>query len=354
MINKGFKIIIKQEYVQHTQDKMKAFQGLFIFLILIPWNYKGQEKIAVINLSEKEQKIIAKAYDNKTFELKSITKIDSAKKKKEFSDFLGNFALSKKEIFLYDEENRLLNLKRYIYNSEIKNFLKLSAHEKYTYGEKVMKISKSVWKKNDIYKVSRIENYDNDNRVVNIEEKSYKVGEKDTILSRENYKYTLDKVHNSITQCKEEYLSSSSPSTFKTCVTDYYKDEQIYKSTVGGTTYYKYDDKKRLIEKNEFTESGKQVFQYLYLYDDNKKSMEFHTYRFEDSKFLVRKEQTFYNEKGLIKEILYFGMSENDKMLPEKAVLFFYNVNDNKNMIVEIASKNFKSKIPEPPMSSSL
>lgn len=325
-MNLPFKTTVVSNSLFYDCEKIRILQVLFVFLLLISCNYNGQEKIT--KLSTVEKKIILNNVDRKLFEVQSIQKRDSLHNKTVVSYYDGYFSFYKKELFFYSSNKKLELRKKYEIESQNRNKLKLLSENKFTYSEMSKKVSTKVWEDNESYIAGIVSTQsDNNGKPLLIEYVKYFDEGKDSILVKEKYQYTFDETQNSNTICKEEYNSSTTPSTFKTCVTNYYKDGKIYKSTIGGATYYIYDSKNRLIEKNEVDKSGNNQFQYLYLYDDVKKSMEYQVYRFDESKFLVRKEQIFYNDRGLIKKILYFDINENDKMLPEHGTLYFYNCN---------------------------
>ena len=105
-----------------------------------------------------------------------------------------------------------------------------------------------------------------------------------------------------------------------------------------------------MIKEVTCNKSGKPYFEDLYIYDDKKKTMEHQRYRFNNSKFLVGKDQKFYDADGLTQKIIYFNMSEDDTLQPEKAHLIFYDKNNKEKLSVDLKSKTFVAKDVPPPM----
>ena len=76
--------------------------------------------------------------------------------------------------------------------------------------------------------------------------------------------------------------------------------------------------------------------------------MEFQRYRFDDSRFLALKEQTYYNKQGNIEKHIIFKLNENNKF--EQQFIYYSIYNNNKKVIeIELKSKSFNEKEPSLP-----
>ncbi|SIO12248.1 hypothetical protein SAMN05444409_2121 [Epilithonimonas zeae] len=225
----------------------------------------------------------------------------------------------------------------------ILKFLSLRSESKYSYSDGYEKIVSTFLKNGKESGNELVEkNFDVQGRI--FQKISMSHNKNGDLKIIETYKYNKDDVM----VCVEEYSDTRTPKSFESCTTYLIENGKITNKILG--IEYVYDNKNRLIQEVAFTDDGKPNFENLYIYDDKKNTMEHQRYRFSDSRFLVAKEQTFYNTDGLPQRIIYFGMSEDDRMLPERLFLIFYNENKKEKIQVELKSKIFVQKQPSPPM----
>ena len=326
---------------------MKVFNFLLVLIIFHSCGLEGQEKVS--KLSFEDQKVVAKAMKDRSFDLESIRKTDSIQNKKIIFYYDSIFSLYEKEIYVFNKNNQLETVQKFIIDYSNKDLLSLFSEKEYTYSKGHENVNTKVWRNGEEVGSDIVEkSFDEQNKLLQKISKSYKKDSKDTIIVKESFKYVVDKLQNTETICIEEFSETRKPKSFEVCDTYLYRNGKISQNKIGND--YVYDDKNRLIKEVKFNKNGKPYFEDLYIYDDKKKMMEHQRYRFNNSKFLVAKDQTFYYENGLIQKKLYFGMSEDDKMLPEKSVFQFYDKNNKERIQVELKSKMFVEKNVPPPM----
>ena len=326
--------------------KAKTNFYLFLFLELLVSCSKAQEKTP--QLSTHDKNLINKKIDNKNFKIDYVKKTDSIQNVKTALHFDENLNLYEKQVEKYGDNKKLLLSSIYKPEKENKNILVLHSEKKYTYADGLTKENTIVWKNNKEFGYTFVEKYFNKkNEPLKNTLKAYKKGSKDTLITRENYTYTFNKTSNTETVCSEEYENKRQPTTFKHCTEYLYIDG---KKTVKNGKYPKvYDDKNRIIKEISIDENQKPYFEDLYNYDDAKNTMEHQRYRFDHSRFLAVKELNYYNKKGSIEKIIYFGLNEEDKFLPKEELFIFYDVNNKEYMRVKVNSKTFAEKTPTPP-----
>lgn len=323
---------------------MKLISVLFTLIVIQSCEFKAQEKITKLPIED--QKLITKALINdKNFELQYIKKIDSSQNQNVISYYNSNFFLSSKKIYSYNENNKL-ELIRYFdsyFDDDTKNkFLSLRSESKCYYSDGYEKVVSTFLKNGKESGNELVEkNFDVQGRI--FQKKSTSHNKNSDLRIIKTFKYNIDDVM----VCVEEYSGARTTKSFESCTNYLIENGKITNKILG--IEYVYDKKKRLIKEVAFTEDGKPNSENLYIYDDKENTMEHQRYRFSNSKFLVAKDQTFYNADGLPKRIIYFGMSEDDRMLPERLFLIFYNENKKEKIQVELKSKTFVQKQPSPP-----
>ena len=328
------------------KNKLKKLYLTTLCLLLLSCKSKSQEKIT--KLSQKEINMITKLFDKDSFTIESITKIDSSKNITTFSYYDKAFSLNRRKIKTFDKNRNIENSKEYNTDFGNKEFLPLFSEQKYAYSERSTKTELRVWRNGKEVGLETNETlYDEHNRIIESKTESESKNYHNTIII-ETYKYNIDSIKNMATICKTEYSDSREPKSFENCETYHFKDGKITQNKV--RDIYQYDNKNRLIREMIFDRNKNPRFEDLFIYDDEKLFMEYERYRFEKTKFLVAKKQTFYNKIGLIEKIIDFGWSQDDQLLPETVYYFIYN-NDNKKILeIELKSKTFEGKLPPPPI----
>lgn len=324
---------------------MKILNFVIILFTLYSCESKSQEKIT--KLAIEDRKLLDEVLNDQNFELQTIKKTDSSQNIKIILYYDIAFSLERKVINKFNRNNQLENIQEYHSNTDDKEFLKLFSEKKYSYSKNSEKISTKVWREgketgNEVIEKS----FDEKTKLLQLKSKTTSLDSKKTITVNETYKYTFNKSQNTATVCVEEYNELNKPKSFETCNTYLFINGKISDSNVGNK--YEYDQKNRLIRDVKFDQNNNPYFEDLYMYDDKKKMMEHQRYRFNHSKFLAVKDQTFYNDKGLIHKRINFKMNEDDNLVPEKQFIKFYNKNNKEILEIELKSKTFvdKSTIP--------
>lgn len=326
---------------------MKTINLLIILLSLLSCESKSQEKIAITKLSQEDKNTVVKLLKDSNFEIESIKKIDSSQNVKTVSHYNNNYSQYEKKIYTYDKKNRIEIEKNYVITPLNREFLELMYETKYSYAGKNIIAETIIWRNNMQYGKSENKKiFDEEGKIIEEISESKSDEYEKIITQKKTYKYNIDKAKNKAIVCIEEYQSYATPKTFETCNTYHYESGKITKQEIENT--YQYDNKNRLIKEIKVDSNGNPHFEDLYIYDDKNKSMEFQRYRFDDSRFLALKEQTYYNKQGNIEKHIIFKLNENNKF--EQQFIYYSIYNNNKKVIeIELKSKSFNEKEPSLP-----
>lgn len=326
---------------------MKIITFVITLLSFFSCESKSQEKIT--KLSQKDVNIVTKLTNNDTFKIQNIKKTDSSQNTKIVSYYDNNYSLYKKKIYNYNENNKLETARDYNSASNNKEFLTLFLEKKYSYSERSTKIKSDTWrnaKKDDNSSTDKI-TYDEQGRIIEeISEWKFENSNYSTI-KKNTYRYNVDIANSNATVCIKEYQSHMKPASFEICDTYHYENGKITDKKI--SDYFQYDNKNRLIKKVYANKNKSPRFEDLYIYDDKNMSMEYQRYRFDHSRFLAVKKQTYYNKNGLIKKQINFGFSKDDTFLPKEIFYLFYDKNNKRIMEIELKSKTFIEKEPSLP-----
>ena len=326
---------------------MKTINLLIILLSLLSCESKSQEKIAITKLSQEDKNTVVKLLKDSNFEIESIKKIDSSQNVKTVSHYNNNYSQYEKKIYTYDQKNRIEIEKNYVITPLNREFLELMYETKYSYAGKNIIAETIIWRNNMQYGKSENKKiFDEEGKIIEEISESKSDEYEKIITQKKTYKYNIDKAKNKAIVCIEEYQSYATPKTFETCNTYHYESGKITKQEIENT--YQYDNKNRLIKEIKVDSNGNPHFEDLYIYDDKNKSMEFQRYRFDDSRFLALKEQTYYNKQGNIEKHIIFKLNENNKFEQQFIYYSIYN-NNKKVMEIELKSKSFNEKEPSLP-----
>lgn len=326
---------------------MKTINLLIILLSLLSCESKSQEKIAITKLSQEDKNTVVKLLKDSNFEIESIKKIDSSQNVKTVSHYNNNYSQYEKKIYTYDKKNRIEIEKNYVITPLNREFLELMYETKYSYAGKNIIAETIIWRNNMQYGKSENKKiFDEEGKIIEEISESKSDEYEKIITQKKTYKYNIDKAKNKAIVCIEEYQSYATPKTFETCNTYHYESGKITKQEIENT--YQYDNKNRLIKEIKVDSNGNPHFEDLYIYDDKNKSMEFQRYRFDDSRFLALKEQTYYNKQGNIEKHIIFKLNENNKFEQQFIYYSIYN-NNKKVMEIELKSKSFNEKEPSLP-----
>ena len=326
---------------------MKTINLLIMLLSLLSCESKSQEKIAITKLSQEDKNTVVKLLKDSNFEIESIKKIDSSQNVKTVSHYNNNYSQYEKKIYTYDKKNRIEIEKNYVITPLNREFLELMYETKYSYAGKNIIAETIIWRNNMQYGKSENKKiFDEEGKIIEEISESKSDEYEKIITQKKTYKYNIDKAKNKAIVCIEEYQSYATPKTFETCNTYHYESGKITKQEIENT--YQYDNKNRLIKEIKVDSNGNPHFEDLYIYDDKNKSMEFQRYRFDDSRFLALKEQTYYNKQGNIEKHIIFKLNENNKFEQQFIYYSIYN-NNKKVMEIELKSKSFNEKEPSLP-----
>lgn len=325
---------------------MKIINLLLILFTLFSCDSKSQEKITKLSLED--QKLIAEAIKDPNFELRSIEKMDSIQNIKNIFYYDGNFSLYRKVISTFNNDKKLETVRGYNSTSNNKEFLTLFNEKKYFYSETSIKIKSNTWRNAKKYGNSTDKiTYDEQGRIIEeVSEWKFEDSNYNTI-KKNTYRYNVNIANSNATICVEEYQSHMKPASFEICDTYHYENGKITDKKICDS--FQYDKKNRLIKKVFVNKNKAPHFEDLYIYDDKNMSMEYQRYRFDHSRFLAVKKQTYYNKRGLITKKINFGFSKNDTFLPKEIFCFFYDKNNKKNMEINLISKTFIEKEPSLP-----
>ena len=327
---------------------MKTINLLIILLSLLSCESKSQEKIAITKLSQEDKSTVVKLLKDSNFEIESIKKIDSSQNVKTVSYYNNNYSQYEKNVYTYDKENRLEIERKYSNNPPNNEILTLFSEKKYSYSKNSQKNKTVVWRNGkESYPEIHEKIFDDTGKIIEESAERRSMDSNSEIKEKKTYKYKIDENKKIASVCIEEYQSNTTPKIFETCNTYHYENGKITNRKITNT--YENDNKNRLIKDVQFNSNGKPHFEDLYIYDDKNKSMEFQRYRFDNSRFLAKKEQTYYNKQGNIEKYIIFKSSKENKFEQEK---IFYSVYDNHNkkiLEIELKSKSFNEKEPSLP-----